>query len=120
MSYTIGNMEDEAPKQRGWFVGTFIDETSAARTDVVEIKYTEFPVGPTDHPMKTSAIFECSIFLAGRAKAIIDGQEHILEAGQFVAIQPNTPNNLVVEILKPVTVLTIKAPSDPSAKKIIA
>jgi len=118
MGYHIGNYKHDAPKHRGWFVGTFI-EGGAAKTDVAEIKYAEFPIGFNEHPMKVSGIFECSIIIEGRSKAIIDGQNVELKAGDFIAIDPGTPNNLMAEIIEPVKVFCIKAPSDPSAKKIL-
>lgn len=116
MAYTIGNYTQDAPSHRGWFVGTFIEE-GAAKTSDVEIKYWEFPVGPTTHDTKESAIFECTLILTGKTRANIDGDEVILSAGDYIAIEPGTPNNTVVEILESVTGLTIKAPSDPAQKR---
>lgn len=118
MSHAIGSYKEDGPSHRGWFIGTFIEQ-GAAKTEDVEIKYWEFAVGPTNHDTKTSAIFECTIILTGKTKAVIDGKEVELKAGDYVAIEPNTPNNLVVEILEPTTGFTIKAPSDPSAKKVL-
>lgn len=119
MAYTVGDYKQDAPAHRGWFVGTFIEE-GAARTSDVEIKYWDFPVGPTTHKAKISAIFECTIVLNGKIRGTIDDEEITLSAGSYIAIEPGTPNNLVVEILEPSTGLTIKAPSDPGAKKIIS
>ena len=118
MSYTVGDYKQDAPNHRGWFIGTFI-ESGAAKTDDVEIKYWEFPIGATTHDTKTSAIFECTIILSGRCRGVVDGQDIELKAGDYIAIPPDTPNNLVVEIIEPTSGFTIKAPSDPSAKKVI-
>ena len=118
MTYHKGNYKQDAPAHRGWFVGTFMEE-GATHTRDVEIKYWEFPVGPTAHDTKVSAIFECTIILAGKTRANIDGEEVILSAGDYIAIEPGTPNNLVAEILEPATGFTIKAPSDPTAKQVI-
>lgn len=118
MSYQIGKYNTDNQENRGWFIGSFMTD-EASKTDVVEVKYAEFPVGPTNHGLKISATYECSIFIEGKAKAIIDGKEYTVSAGEYIAIQPNTPNNLVAEILEPVKVFTIKAPCDPSAKKMI-
>lgn len=118
MAHKIGNYEQDSQNHRGWFVGKFIED-GAAKSEDVEIKYWEFPIGPTTHGTKTSTIFECSIFLTGKCKGAIDGQEIEFKAGDYVAIQPNTPNNLVMDIIEPISGFTIKAPSDPSAKKII-
>lgn len=51
MSFHTGNFKNGAPFHRGWFVGTFI-EAGAARTSDVEIKYWEFPIGPSDPSAK--------------------------------------------------------------------
>jgi len=118
MGFTVGSYKNDAPAHRGWFVGTFIEQ-GAARTGDVEIKYWEFPLGPTSHETKVSAIFECTLLLTGRTRAVIDGQEVILSAGDYIAIEPGTPNNTVVEILESASGLTIKAPSDPNAKKVV-
>lgn len=118
MTYHIGKYKDDAPAHRGWFIGRFIED-GAAKTDDVEIKYWEFPVGPTTHETKVSATYECTLFLSGRSRGTIDGQEFEFVAGDYIAIQPGTPSNPVVEILEPVIDLTIKAPSDPSAKQVV-
>lgn len=118
MSYRIGKYAEDNQENRGWFIGSFM-ANEASKTDAVEIKYAEFPIGPTNHGLKTSATYECSIFIEGKSKAVIDGKEYILSAGDYVAIQPNTPNNLVADILEPVKVFTVKAPCDPNAKKMI-
>lgn len=118
MTYHIGNYKDDALKHRGWFIGTFIEE-GAAKTDDVELKYWEFPVGSTTHETKVSSTYECTIFITGRSKGTIDGQEFEFKAGDYIAIQPGTPSNPVMEILEPTIGLTIKAPSDPSAKQVI-
>lgn len=118
MSYHIGKYSEDNKMNRGWFVGSFM-ENNVTKTDVMEIKYAEFPVGLTNHGLKTSATYECSIFISGKARAVVGDDEIIIEAGDYVAIQPGTPNNLILEILEPVKVITIKAPCDPNAKKLI-
>ena len=122
MSYYIGNYKNDAEKEqaehRGWIVGKFFPGTPRM-TDDVEIKYWEFPVGPTDHPMKVSATIEITFILSGTVTAIIAGEEKQLSSGDYVVLQPGTPNNLVHFIAEPTTGLTIKAPSDPSAKTIV-
>lgn len=118
MSYHIGQYKNDAPKHRGWFIGTFIED-GAAKTEDVEIKYWEFPLGPTTHQTKVSSTYECTIFLAGRSRGTIDDQEFEFKAGDYIAIEPGTSSNPVIEILEPVVGLTVKAPSDPTAKKVI-
>lgn len=86
---------------------------------VLQIVYWEFPEGLTGHPLKSSAIIECTFILQDKARAIINGEEIIIQTGDYVVIEPGTPNNLVEEILEYTVGLTIKAPSDPSAKVIL-
>jgi len=118
--YYIGDYREDGLNEpnRGWIVGKF-KETVPRKNDAVEIKYWEFDVGATDHPLKESSIIECTFVLSGKTKGTIAGNEILLKAGDYVVIQPGTPNNLVAEILEPATGLTVKAPSDPSAKKIL-
>jgi mannose-6-phosphate isomerase-like protein (cupin superfamily) len=118
--YYVGSYRDDGlnDPNRGWIVGKFKAD-SPRKTNDVEIKYWEYPVGPTAHPMKESAIIECTFILKGQTKAIIDNEEIILSAGDYIVIEPGTPNNTVIEILEDAAGLTVKAPSDPSAKKIL-
>lgn len=102
----------------GWIVGKFKDE-APRKNNEVEIKYWEFEVGLTDHVTKESAIIECTFILSGKVKGIVAGEEVILEAGDYIVIEPGVPNNLVIEILDYATGLTVKAPSDPSAKRVL-
>jgi quercetin dioxygenase-like cupin family protein len=119
--YYIGQYRDDGLNgpNRGWIVGTFKDEPPR-KNDAVEIMYWEFPLGPTTHPLKESSIIECTFILKGKTKASINGEEVILSAGDYVVIEPGTQNNLVKEILEDAAGLTVKAPSDPSAKKVVA
>ncbi|MFZ1483889.1 MAG: NUDIX domain-containing protein [Candidatus Saccharimonadales bacterium] len=123
MSHYVGNFKNDAEREAaehwGWIVGKFFPGTPRLSHDV-EIKYWEFPVGVTDHPKKVSATIEITFILSGKVVAIINDETKELVAGDYVVLQPGTPNNLVSEILEPTTGLTIKAPSDPSAKKVIS
>ena len=119
-NYYLGSFRDDALNEpnHGWIVGKFKDKLPR-KNDEVEIKYWEFETGLTDHPQKVSSIIECTFILSGKARGIIEGKEVILNAGDYIVISPGVKNNTVVEILEPTTGLTIKAPSDPSAKKVL-
>ena len=120
-SYYIGAYRDDALNgpNRGWIVGTFI-ENLPRKNNEVEIMYWEFKAGEdTNHPMKVSSIIECTLILKGKTKCMIDGNETVLKAGDYIVIKPGVPNNTVSEVLEDVAGITIKAPSDPSAKKVI-
>lgn len=119
--YYIGSFRDDSinDPNRGWIVGKFKDEPPRKNNDV-EIMYWEFPVGPTSHPLKESSIIECTFILKGKTRATVGGDDVVLTAGDYVVIEPGTPNNLVREIIEDAAGLTIKAPSDPTAKKVLA
>lgn len=89
------------------------------KTEHVEIKYWEFPVGQTDHQTKISDIIEVTFIIKGKVSGTINGQNVSLSSGQYCVISPGTENNLSVNVLEDVVGLTIKAPSDPGAKHLV-
>jgi quercetin dioxygenase-like cupin family protein len=105
-------------QNHGWIMGKFM-EAGPRSTDDLEIKYWEYPKGPADHGYKSSATIEVTFILKGATRAEVDGEEIVLNAGDYVIIQPGTPNNTVLEVLADAAGLTVKAPSDPGAKKVI-
>jgi mannose-6-phosphate isomerase-like protein (cupin superfamily) len=120
-NYYKGNYADDSRRgvNDGWIVGTFM-EVGPRQTGDVEIKYWEYGDGPTGHLTKESGIIEVTFILKGKVVAEVDGDRFILSAGDYIVIQPNTRNNTVVEILSDAIGLTVKAPSIPTAKKIIS
>lgn len=119
-NFYIGDFKKDSQEgqNRNWILGTFMDD-AARKTEAVEIKYWEFPVGDTTHPTKISTTIECTIILEGKIEGIIDDAEIELSQGQYVVIPPHTKNNLMLRVIKLAKGFTIKAPSDPKAKKII-
>jgi len=119
--YYVGDFKHDARTngQRGWLIGKFMSQ-KPHKVDDVEIKYWELEPGPTGHRTKKSATFECTFILDGETIGLIDNRETRLVGGQYVAISPGTPNNLVKYVVKRVRGLTVKAPSDPSAKQILS
>ena len=120
-NYYIGDFRQDGlnSPNRGWIVGTFI-ENVPRKNDEVEVKYWEFKAGDiVGHGTKVSAIIECTFILKGKTKCLIGDDEVELKQGDYIVIKPGTPNNTVAEILEDVVGLTIKAPSDPTAKKLI-
>lgn len=119
MSFYVGNYkEDSNDHHRGWIVGSFMEE-EPRRTDLVEVKYWQVSVGDKSHPAKTSGIYECTMIIEGHCTALIGDEVHELKAGSYVVIAPNTINNVLQEVHESTTGITIKAPSDPTAKKVI-
>lgn len=119
-SYYVGSYRDDAINEpnHGWLVGKFKD-TLPRKNNEVEIKYWEYGLGANDHPLKESAIIECTFILSGKTRATVDDKEFVLNTGDYIVIHPGTKNNLVMEVIEPVSGLTIKAPSDPTAKKVL-
>lgn len=120
-SYYVGDFREDGLNgpNRGWIVGTFI-ENAPRKNEEVEIKYWEFKTGETvGHGTKVSAIIECTFILKGKTKCLIGDDIIELKQGDYIVIQPGTPNNTVAEILEDTAGLTIKAPSDPTAKKLV-
>ena len=121
--YVSGAMKDDADRldRGGWILGVFFSEDEAERlraTDLLEVKYWSYPAGGgQSHPTKTSDTLEWSVVLTGKVKGRVGDDEVVLGAGDYVLIHPHTPNNLVLEVLEDVVAVTVKAPSDPSAKK---
>lgn len=120
MDYYIGEYKKDAAENghRGWLVGEFM-ENFPFKTDLVEIKYWEYDVGPTNHDTKISGIFECTFILEGEISGTVDGKEVRLSEGAYVVIPPGIMNGFPQIVYKKVRGLTIKAPSDPSAKKVV-
>ena len=118
MEYKIGRFSEDSQAHHGWFIGTFMEDP-AVKTDDVEIKYWQYETGPVAHDTKISEIYECTMILAGHCKGVIDGKEVELRAGDYYAIQPGITNNIPMEAFESTTGITVKAPSDPTAKKVI-
>ena len=120
-NYYLGDFRKDGldGPNRGWIVGTFI-ESEPRKNEEVEIKYWEFKAGEeVGHGTKVSAIIECTFILKGRTRCLVGDDEIELKQGDYIVIQPGTPNNTVVEIIEDAVGLTIKAPSDPTAKKLV-
>ena len=120
-SYYVGDFQEDGlhGPNRGWIVGTFIDN-EPRKNEEVEVKYWEFKAGEeVGHGTKISAIIECTFVLKGRTKCLVGDDEIELKQGDYIVIRPGTPNNAVLEILEDAAGLTIKAPSDPTAKKLV-
>lgn len=118
-SFYHGNMEtDSRGAYRGWLLGSFVVD-HARRVDELEVKYWEFDTGFPDHPRKTSDIVEFTALMDGIVRGEVDEEEILLKAGEYVIIPRGVPNNTIIEVLEPARGLTVKAPSDPSAKRVI-
>ncbi len=118
--YYVGDYREDARKggHRHWIIGKFMGQRPR-KTSKLEVKYWDFHIGKTDHPAKESRTLECTFILSGKVSGNIDGKEVTLSAGQYAAIGPGVPNNLVEYVIRRAKGLTIKAPSDPHAKRVL-
>lgn len=106
--------------RRGWIIGAFFDDQDVRHCLDLEVKYGEFRRGEDpNHPAKLSSTTEFTLVLSGSLRAAVGSDELILSQGDYVLIHPGTPNNTVLEVLEDAVVLTVKAPSDPSAKQVL-
>lgn len=120
-TYYVGDFRQDGlnGSNRGWIVGAFMEDTPRRSKDV-EIKCWEYKAGEVvNHGTKISATTECAFILKSKTKCLIGNEEIELKQGDYIVIKPGTPSNIVAEILEDVVGLTIKAPSDPRAKKLM-
>jgi len=124
--YHHGQLKEEslaaADVHWGWVVGEFFEQEADARlTNDLEVKYWEFSQGDNSGhtETKTSVTTEWTYIIKGKLRSLVDGQEFIFAAGDYVIIQPNTPNNLVTAVLEDSCGITVKAPSNRNSKKIL-
>ena len=123
--FYLGNFEEEAQiesetprKDKWWFVGHFMPYEDHRTTKAMGLKYWKFNKGEeSSHKPKTlgePVATECDMIFQGKVRGNIGGEQITLSAGEYVIIPPNTPSNLIEEVLEePLVGLTIKAPSDP-------
>jgi len=118
----VGSLAADADTlgRRGWIVGAFFDKHDMRHCRDLEVKYGQFRQGEDpNHPAKVSSTTEFTMILSGSVRARIGVREVILSQGDYVLIHPEIPNNVVLEVLQDATVLTVKAPSDPGAKRVL-
>ena len=112
-NYYIGDLKYDAKNcgHRGWVVGSFMEEDT--------VRKIEFLPGEINHPTKISSIIEVTIIIEGDMSGRIEDKEITLKKGEYIVIKPGTVNNIAQKTASGVKGLTVKAPSDVSAKKIV-
>lgn len=121
--FVTGSLAPDAAamERRGWLVGAFIDPVDMRHCTDLEVKYIHFLRGQNpNHPAKMSSTTEFTLILSGTVRAVIGSEEMVLSQGDYVLIHPGTANNTVLEVLDDAALLTVKAPSDPSAKHVLS
>jgi mannose-6-phosphate isomerase-like protein (cupin superfamily) len=113
-----GSAEKDARDYRGWLVGSFANPESARYTPDVEVKYWRGD-DVANHPVKISRIVEVTFLLSGIVQGFVGDEPLDMQAGDYVIIQPGVPNNMVERVSADSIGLTIKAPSDMTAKTVL-
>jgi len=111
-----GNFKKDGSKNRGWFVGTFM--SGLQKTELMEIKFYRSDA-MKNHPAKISQTLELTMVIKGYQKGFILDREIEIKAGEYVIIPPGVKNNLILECSDDLEALTVKVPSDPTAKSIV-
>jgi mannose-6-phosphate isomerase-like protein (cupin superfamily) len=123
--YVVGKLAADADElgRGGWVIGSFFDTDSTEsgrHCSELEVKYWSYPQGGGQaHRMKSSKTTEWSMILSGRSRAVVGDSVFELQGGDYVLIHPDTPNNLVAEVLSDIVAITVKAPSEPTAKRLL-
>lgn len=121
-TFYVGKLRDDAlqGQNHGWVVGTFLQDLSR-QTEHMEVKYWEYPKGVPGHDTKSSSgVTEWIYILKGESRALLGDREIILRAGDYVLVHPGTVSNPLLEVLEDICGITVKSPSKPNAKQIIA
>jgi len=109
----IGKLTDRTNKP-DWIFGSFRDIQSLARTEDFEFKYWSFKKGEECKHEPKFQIFakEYNFIIKGKIKGRVnDRKDIILEAGDYIVIEPGEIVNLQQEIIEDVEGVTIKTPS---------
>ena len=99
-------------KHRGWFCGAFFDKDHPGKTEELEVKYAEHKQGDIEKPHYHQKMIELLIFLEGKAKFNVNGEDIILEKDDFLFVDVN--NVISGEFLKLSKIFAIHTPSIPS------
>lgn len=111
LGHSFTGKVDDYVKGKGWFFGSFMDETSL-NSDLVEVAWQKMPNLKSDpaqaHYHKST--IEINIIIKGKIHLTIDDHKYSLVKGEFYIIWPNT----VVSDLstdKDTELIVIRAPS---------
>lgn len=102
---------------KGWFVGSFFNDGDHRKTEKIEILYKEHNEGEQEKSHYHKEKIELLIILEGKAKYSINGEDIILEDGEFLFVDIN--NIIKGEFLKKSKIFAIHSPSIPSDKILI-
>ncbi len=108
--YFRGHYTDRG-EYRGWFCGSFLKENHPGKTEQLEIKYAEHKKGDIEKPHYHQKMIEVLIFLEGKAKFNVNGENVMLGKGDFLFVDVN--NIISGEFLEPSKIFALHTPSLP-------
>ena len=109
-TYFIGSTS-ECAKERGWFFGSFMDET-LLRSHQVEVAWQHLPnvVPQTKERHFHQGSVEINIVVSGRVRVAINDTEYCLGAGDFYVIWPLTTVEMLSTDVE-AAVIVVRSPS---------
>jgi quercetin dioxygenase-like cupin family protein len=109
-----GNAGDDAPAERGWILGHFIDPADSPRnTDAVEVKWGVHPAGEARPDWSTDQRATMVLLVSGRFHVKLrDTEVHLERQGDYLVWGPGTEHTWTAEVDS--TVITVRWPSIPS------
>ncbi len=117
MSYKISNVRNH-DDTRGWLCGQFFPNGNIFKTDQLEVKYSTIMPGEIVQKHFHPNGEELVIVIDGKMRAVYDGDEYLLEKGDFIFQQARTYEE-IVEVIEPTTLCSIRTPSIPDNKIIV-
>lgn len=117
MNYEIGKINGSKTIS-GWLCGQFFSEESGLKTGQLEVKYAKMMPGETEPKHYHPTGQEMLIIIEGKMRVVLDGDEHILQGGDFVFQRSGTCETLA-EVIEPTTYIAIRTPSVPDNKVVI-
>jgi len=116
-NYVISNLSNETIQgdMRGWICGHFYPKASVFHRNDVEICFKKIDVGFEEKLHYHVCSFEFLMVMSGKVEYEIDGDRHVLTAGQFYMLYPGSTER-IVKVHEEITVFAVRLPSVPNNK----
>jgi len=116
-NYVISNLSKEVinNEMNGWICGQFYPDDSSFRRDDIEIAIKILPPDFNERLHYHLCAFEFVMVLNGVVEYQIDRDRHIMKAGMYYIMKPNTVGK-IIKVHKEALVVCIRLPSIPNNK----
>jgi hypothetical protein len=105
-----GNANDDAPAERGWLLGHFMEPGSIRQTDAVEVKWGVHAAGKTRASWATDGGTTMTLLVSGRFRVqFTDGDVPLDRQGDYVVWGPGAEHSWTA--LEDSIVVTVRWPS---------